>query len=337
MQWKKIKLPVLFSLLLSLLNILNANTLNTNSLSPKILILWCASFIYLLVIWFANHYMLNYGHAEKRVLTKSNRLTAQVIINAACIALMALFNFRVIRDFMFHEHDNMGSWAFFIRILLAPVIVVVIQLILKSLSEKDAILLSNEQLKNENLQAKFELLKQQINPHFLFNALNTLRIMIRENDPHSEEFVLKLAGLYRELMSKKDASCIPLSEEIAFLTNYLFLIKSRFQEMISFEFDIDPQSMHLNIPTFSLQLLLENCIKHNVVSASKPLLIKLSQETPFEIMIENNLQLKSKAEEKSGIGIKNLENRYELLHVTNGLSISQTDSSFKVTLKLLPA
>jgi sensor histidine kinase YesM len=332
---KKIRLPVLFSLLLSLLNILNTNTFNSNDTNLKILVLWAISFVYLLIIWFANQRLLNYNPSGKKSFARLKKVLAVTLLNGACIALMVFINFRVIRGLMFHEAEISGSWIFFIRIFLAPVIVVVIQLTLKSLSEKDTILLTNEQLKNENLQTKFELLKQQINPHFLFNALNTLRIMIRENDSHSEEFVLKLSGLYRELMSKKDASCIPLSEEITFFTNYLFLIRSRFQDMINVEMHIYPESMNLTIPTFSLQLLLENCIKHNIVSASKPLLIKVWQETTDELIIENNLQPKSMSEEKSGMGLKNLKTRYELLNVTNGLSIIQSPANFKVTLKLL--
>jgi len=221
-----------------------------------------------------------------------------------------------------------------LRIFLGETFLYVLYNLLAFLEEKKSIQLQNEQLRSENLKAQFEVLKQQTNPHFLFNALNTLRIMVRENDPHSEEFIIKLSSLYRDVLNKKDLPYTNVKEELDFTKAYIFLLKSRFQENIKVEYSLKPESESLMIPTFALQLLIENCIKHNIISTNRPLTIKIGQDHDREIWVENNLQAKNLENENSGIGLANLRTRYALLKIENGLEMIQTEHFFKVRLKL---
>jgi LytS/YehU family sensor histidine kinase len=287
-----------------------------------------------MILWFVNR-LIQDRSERNNSFSGLIKLMVFLLANSVCVFLILWINFHLIKLPLYHSEGDAFVFLFIARIAVALMIIVVVQNTLKSLAEKDAIKLVNEQLRSENLQARFEALKQQINPHFLFNALNTLRIMVRENDPNSEEFVLKLSEIYRELLSKKDLSFIKLEEELHFLEAYLFLIKSRFQEMILLDINILPQSRQLYLPTFSLQLLFENCIKHNVISASRPLVIKIWQDTGDEVCIENKLQPKFQIPEPSGLGLENIKKRYALNGVDNGITINCTETHFRVNLKLL--
>jgi len=186
-----------------------------------------------------------------------------------------------------------------------------------------------------NLRTRFEVLKQQVNPHFLFNALSTLRIMIREKDNRAEPFILKLSDLYRQLLGKNTSQTVTLDEELEFLRSYIYMLQARFEDLLHIDIDIRPESMNRKIPAFSLQLLIENCIKHNIISSAKPLYIRIFQQQDDAIIIENNLQTRTSADESSGIGLDNLRKRYELLQIKGGVSIQKTDAKFSVTLQLL--
>lgn len=190
-------------------------------------------------------------------------------------------------------------------------------------------------LKTENVRSQFEILRQQVNPHFLFNSLSTLRSMVRSKDPKSEEFVLRLSEIYRQLLAKRQFDTVPLKEELEFVNDYLFMLSSRFGAALKIIIDIPEESLLFRVPTFSLQLLLENCIKHNVISAEKPLEIKLFASSGF-VTIENHVQPKQTEAEHSGYGLENLIQRYKLLgFAENGVFVFSDDDVFRVRLKLL--
>jgi LytS/YehU family sensor histidine kinase len=159
--------------------------------------------------------------------------------------------------------------------------------------------------------------------------------MVREKDDRAEPFILKLSDLYRQLLGKNTAQTVTFDEELEFLQSYIFMLQARFESLLNIRIDTWPDVGLRKIPAFSLQLLVENCIKHNIVSSARPLYITIFQQQADCIVIENNLQTKPAAEESSGIGLENLRKRYELLHVQNGVTIHRTEKKFSVTLKLL--
>jgi LytS/YehU family sensor histidine kinase len=221
-----------------------------------------------------------------------------------------------------------------IRILFVSVIFVIIQQSLKSAHTVEKLKSENLSLKTEKYKAELDQLRKQVNPHFLFNSLSTLRSMIRGAHPNSEEFVLNLSSLYRQILQTRDTDYVTLEEELKFLNAYLYLMKIRHEDAFIIKIDVNPESQQYSIPVFALQLLVENSIKHNIASADKPLQINISQEDAVSITVANNYQPKAQTNDSTGVGLTNLEHRYQLLGIENGVELYKDDSHYKVTLKL---
>jgi sensor histidine kinase YesM len=181
--------------------------------------------------------------------------------------------------------------------------------------------------------AKFESLKNQIDPHFLFNSLNVLTSLIGENPKQAERFTTKLSKVYRYVLEEKNKELIPLSEELKFASAYMELLQMRFEEGIQFEIPTETSNDELRIVPLSLQLLLENAVKHNVVSSNKPLILRIFEENG-SLIIENNVNPKEAIGKSTKIGLKNITDRYRLL-TKRSVSIVNDKKTFKVSLPLL--
>ncbi len=192
---------------------------------------------------------------------------------------------------------------------------------------------AREKLQRINLQFQLNTLKNQVNPHFLFNSLNTLTSLIPEDPNLAVEFVQKLSASYRNILTFRDEKLISLEKELAALDSYVFLLKMRFQNKIIIENNI-PTSVneHLIIP-LSLQMLIENAVKHNIVSAKKPLLIKLNTIDNY-LIISNNKQIKSQVHNSTKVGLANIKSRYKLVNDTE-VKVIETDNTFQVELPLI--
>jgi Putative regulator of cell autolysis len=166
-----------------------------------------------------------------------------------------------------------------------------------------------ERTRSDNLSAQYELLKQQVNPHFLFNSLNTLKYMVESGDAQTVPFILKLSDFYRFTLESRKQDLIKLSEELKILHAYMFLLKARFEEGIDLSVNISEALYNSLIPPFTLQLLVENAIKHNVVSLDRPLHIHLYSDGGA-IVVENTLQPKKTPEASTGLGLENINQRY---------------------------
>lgn len=192
-----------------------------------------------------------------------------------------------------------------------------------------------ERTKADNLGAQFELLKQQVNPHFLFNSLSTLKSMIEIEDPQAPDFINKLADFYRFTLQNRKSDLISLSEELAILKAYAYLLKARFEEGINLNTAVDESAYESFIPPFTLQLLVENCIKHNIVSLAQPLFIRLYTKDNW-LVIENNIQLKKNPEFSMHLGLENINLRY--IHLLNKkIEIETHENKFTVKLPLIYA
>lgn len=190
-----------------------------------------------------------------------------------------------------------------------------------------------ERTKADNLGAQFELLKQQVNPHFLFNSLSTLKSMIEIGDQQAPDFINKLSDFYRFTLENRKSDLITLEEELEILQAYVYLLEARFEEGISLTIDIKESMYQTYIPPFTLQLLIENCIKHNIVSLEQPLTIRLYATAEY-LVIENKLQLKKNPEPSTQLGLENINQRY--VHLLNKkIDIDNTAPFFKVKLPLI--
>ncbi len=169
-----------------------------------------------------------------------------------------------------------------------------------------------EELEKENALIRFETLKSQLNPHFLFNSLNVLSSLIKSEPQKAQNFVDEFSSVYRYTLDVIENPVIEFKEELEYARSFLYLQKIRFDEALIVEINVDVSKLNLLVPPLAIQTLLENAFKHNKVSASSPLQIKIYDKDDH-IVVENNLQLKMNNIESKGIGLSNLIKRYELL------------------------
>lgn len=181
--------------------------------------------------------------------------------------------------------------------------------------------------------AKFESLKNQIDPHFLFNSLNVLSSLIEENPENAQKFTTSLSKIYRYVLEQKDKELVTVAEELAFAKTYMNLLKMRFEDSISYEIPTEFNDDEAKVVPLSLQLLLENTIKHNVVSEKKPLHIKISIKNN-ELIVENTKQKKEVLQDRKGVGLQNIVNRYAILSKRNVI-VEDTDDFFRIKLPIL--
>ena len=193
--------------------------------------------------------------------------------------------------------------------------------------------LEAEKLKKQNAEARFEALRNQINPHFLFNSFNVLASLVHKDADTSSKFIEQLSNVYRYLLYNQKNKVVPLHDELRFIDSYIFLLKIRFADNLNIINDIDESLSSLYIAPATLQLLVENAIKHNIVSKADPLTIKLSSEREM-VIVENNIQLKPVKEPSSQIGLKNISERYDYLCGKDAVTI-EANSHFIVKIPLL--
>jgi len=185
----------------------------------------------------------------------------------------------------------------------------------------------------KSANAQFESLKNQLDPHFLFNSLNVLSSLIDENPDQAQRFTASMSKIYRYVLEQKDKELVTVEEELDFAKIYADLLKTRFEDSVSFDFKVKDSDLKLFVVPLSLQLLLENCIKHNFATSGKPLHIKIYSENG-NLLIENNLQQREQVKESAGIGLSNIVQRYSLLTKQN-VFIEKSPSFFKVKIPIL--
>lgn len=190
-----------------------------------------------------------------------------------------------------------------------------------------------EKLKKETIEAQLESLKNQVNPHFLFNSLNVLSNLVHKDADRAEEFIDQFASVYRYVLNIQDKTAVTLGEELKFIDSYVFLQKIRFQNGFDVEIDIDKGCYNHYLVPLSLQMMVENAIKHNVVSEEDPLHVKIYLDDD-RIKVINRINLRSDENKSLGMGLNNLRQRYFLL---SGImpEFDKKDGSFVASIPLL--
>jgi len=191
---------------------------------------------------------------------------------------------------------------------------------------------NQERLKKESIAHQYKALKNQVNPHFLFNSLNTLSTLIYKDQNLAAKFTKQLSEVYRYVLEHKDNEVVKVKTEVEFVKKYLYLQSIRHGDNLQTGIDIKNCNDKMIVP-LSLQMLVENAIKHNVVSEEDPLKIKISN-TETHIIVENNLQKKSSIADNGGIGLNNIKARYE--HLTDiPFAVDESSNVFKVKIPLI--
>ncbi len=182
--------------------------------------------------------------------------------------------------------------------------------------------------------AKFDALKNQLDPHFLFNSLNVLTSLIDENPESAQKFTTSLSKVYRYVLEQKNKDLVTVDEELDFARTYMTLVKMRFEDSIIFDIPERASNAESKVVPLSLQLLLENAVKHNMVTSNKPLHIKIYEDGHGNLVVENNLQPKQIVKKGSGVGLDNIKQRYQLL-TNKKVHINQQADRFAVAIPML--
>jgi len=194
--------------------------------------------------------------------------------------------------------------------------------------------LKSEKLEKENVMVQYKALKAQIEPHFLFNSLSILASIVHSNADLASEFIVKLSKTLRYLIEKNEFTLVTLRKELTMVEDYFFLLKTRFEQGVLLENSIDTAwKEKIVIPPLSIQLLIENAIKHNKFTTDHPLRIQLSLESEY-LVVQNNLNKKNSPEKSTTIGLSNLKERYELVSGKT-VEITETKTAFIVRLPVL--
>src|SRR5258708_2407407 len=294
------------------------------------------------ILWIGNRYIMiwtrtrypAFEEIKKRLLIQSLAMIVFTLLfnNALGFALGGICesNLKISSNdqISFNDGINSNYAAIFCTLMVVAIYesIYFIGELRKSVEEK-------EMLKRESLQAQLDALKTQVNPHFLFNNLNTLSAVIPDNPGQAIDFVQQLSKVYRHILEVKNEQSIFLKEELEVLEAYAFLLKTRFGDNLDISIRVAEEKLQQKIVPLSLQILMENAIKHNSVSSSKQLKIDVYAENG-KLVVSNNLQKKHSFKESTGIGLDNIRNRYKLLG-DKQVDVQEGPSSFIVSIPLL--
>jgi hypothetical protein len=234
------------------------------------------------------------------------------VLSIIIVFLLRIFQSIVIEGNNFNEFINSEKPSFYLGSIIITLIVTLgihAFYFYKTYNENRV---KEQKIIAGTANAKFESLKNQIDPHFLFNSLNVLSSLIEENPVNAQRFTTSLSKVYRYVLEQKDKELVPIDEELAFAKTYMNLLKMRFENSISYEIPSEGIDADAKVVPLSLQLLLENCIKHNVVSEQKPLHIKIFIKDNY-LVVQNDLQKKEVLQDGRGVGLLNIINRYGII------------------------
>lgn len=190
------------------------------------------------------------------------------------------------------------------------------------------------ELKKENLQSQLDQLKSQVKPHFLFNSLNSLLALVDEDQERAKKFIEELSFVYRYLLQCNDKELTLVDCELDFIRAFYFLLKTRFEGGLELEIDVDDKERNMLIPPLTLQMLVENAVKHNMISKNSPLKIKIYTDGLQNLIVLNNRQIKKLSVQSSKMGLSNISAKYKLLNYPD-IIINETENDFRVSLSLI--
>lgn len=295
------------------------------------------SIIYTIIYWFTfRQIFIELRKRYPAVKDSAKRITLQVILILIAYVVIKLLMDIFIDDYLHYFvglQDPNGVSMILASLMLTFFIVAVYEsMFFYSRLQKS--ILEKEQLERENIHSQLEGLKNQVNPHFLFNSLNTLTYLIPEDQELAVRFVQQLSKVYRYILEIGDRKLICLSEELEFLESYVFLLKERFGENFKVDINIPNEFLSMKVVPLSIQILIENAIKHNIISALKPLKIEISVENNQKLIVKNNLQKKNQVMNSTKVGLQNIKNRYSFFS-DQKVEVFATADSFVVSIPLI--
>lgn len=294
--------------------------------------------IYTSFYWLTFRTMFRYVAARYPAISdnKKRRTLTAIIVLCGYIALQ--FFLDVLLHGLLIKYTDVKEPHAILKIITSMLFIVLVLAIYESIYLNMQIRYSEQeklQVMKENINSRLAGLKNQINPHFLFNSLNTLSSLVHEDANRADAFVGKLSKVYRYILDKNDEHLVQVKDELNYLQSYVYLMKERFGDNIVYEEQIDPSLLQKYILPLSLQITFENCIKHNIISKEKPLHITLmTSEKGDYLTITNNLQKINFPEVKTAVGLDNIKKRYSYF-TDKEVVINEANQLFSVSLPLL--
>ncbi|HTI90240.1 MAG TPA: histidine kinase [Puia sp.] len=294
-------------------------------------------FIRILICWFIHHFFLL--HRFRTTFKGANELRAFISIllgTAISFFINYYFNFKADPILYWNRSSVMTTdQALLINLFRSSVIsgfcyFVVYYLYVNMQLQNSR--LENEYLKQDQLKAQLFSLQQQLSPHFLFNSLSTLKTIAP--DKETKTYVMQLSNVYRYLLTFNDSQIVSVRTELAFMNSYLYIIKERFEDALQVSVSIDESFLDHYMPPLTLQILVENALKHNIISMDQPLYLHIYSHEAGILTVANSFQPKLSTEESNGKGLQNIKDRYELL-AGRKIEICPNKDLFIVNLPLL--
>jgi sensor histidine kinase YesM len=252
------------------------------------------------------------------------------------IVSLIMVTISTIGYFLVKQYIPVRGWPFqamrVVNILSFNTMVYVISNYILLIRTKKKLDVENEQLKFANLEARYEVLHNQINPHFLFNSIGTAKSLIRKDPAIADEYLVKLSAFLRLGFDSK-FDTVTVKEELALCADYIDLQQMRFDDALQFGSAIEEKYLSFRIPYFSILTLVENAVKHNTMTEEEPLKITIRNEDAL-LIVENNIQKKFLLETSSKTGLHNLSERYRLLF-NEPVKVEEDESTFRVTIKMI--
>ena len=279
---------------------------------------------------YINHYVVWKKYSKYRILLG--------VIGSILVTLVGTFFIRLFIDTVLHQVDLADFLANekFRYYIVSLVVTMFVSLFFhtiyfyKKTQDKKVV---EQKIIAGTASAKFESLKNQIDPHFLFNSLNVLSSLIEENPENAQRFTTSLSKVYRYVLEQKDKELISVAEELSFAETYMNLLKMRFENSLFYELPKNILNPDAKVVPLSLQLLLENTVKHNVVSEQRPLHIKIEIDGDY-LSIQNVLQKKEVFQDRQGVGLQNIINRYGII-TNRKVLVEETSTCYTVKIPIL--
>lgn len=294
--------------------------------------------LYAFVIGYSNMYFFNYMESLKWKKKDTIKRVLLGIAGSVIITLADLFVLRASIITLYYKKsfeefiadETFANYQFGLWITLTIVVIFhVIYFYNRYQKQK----IKEQKVIAGTARAKFDALKNQLDPHFLFNSLNVLTSLIDENPDNAQKFTTSLSKIYRYVLEQKNKDLVTVNEELKFAKTYMSLLQMRFEDAVKFSIPESISNPELKIVPLSLQLLLENAVKHNVITTDNPLTISIYEDNGY-LVVENNTNPKASLEKSTKVGLLNIKQRYGLM-TKRAVDVINNHQSFKVRLPLL--
>ena len=303
--------------------------------------IWLISFPIVFFIGFVTWYLhLLYARAAEKKYPDLNQ-SKKRIIRKALVQLFIMVPCILVLFFLYSYFHINGYQFSYVQLGQGLLLGLFVNLIFQTLYEGEYLLRKYKESKEENetiqqlsLAHEYDTLKSQVNPHFLFNCFNTLSSLITEDKQKAEVFLDELSKVYRYLLRSNEDGISTVENEVNFINSYYKLLRTRHGEAVSLNLQIDKRYERYLLPSLSLQLLVENVVKHNALSRNKPLLIDIFTTAGNKLIVNNNLQRRSVKAPSNKVGLDNIRAKYELLNQP-GFQVMEDEKNFTVVLPLI--